>query len=67
MTTQQLKEMTKGMNPAQFEEFLTQNGIESEWMEICITNPNEGTYHVHLMEQNVGVTAWNGSEVEFLD
>lgn len=67
MTTQQLKEMAKGMNPAQFEEFLTENEIMSEWLEICVSNPNEGTYHVHLMEQNVGVAAWNGSEVEFLD
>lgn len=67
MTVQQLKQMTKGMNPAQFEEFLTENEIMSEWLEVCVSDFNDGTYHVYLPEQDISVGAWNGNEIEFID
>lgn len=67
MTVQQLKQMTKGMNPAQFEEFLTENGIVSEWLEVCVSDFNDGIYHVYLSEHDLSVGSFDGNEIEFLD
>ena len=60
-----LLEETKGMTPAQFEKFAEENNIFVEWMEVCVTNFNEGMYEVYLPEYDATIWSVDGSEIQF--
>ena len=61
----QLVEETKGMTPVQFEKFAEENEIFVEWMEVCVTNLNEGMYEVYLPEYDSTLWSVDGSEIQF--
>jgi len=61
----QLVEETKGMTPVQFEKFAEENNIFVEWMEVCVTNLNEGMYEVYLPEYDSTIWSVDGSEIQF--
>ena len=61
----QLVEETKGMTPVQFEKFAEENNIFVEWMEVCVTNLNEGMYEVYLPEYDSTLWSVDGSEIQF--
>jgi len=61
----QLVEETKGMTPVQFEKFAEENEILVEWMEVCVSNLNEGMYEVYLPEYDSTIWSVDGSEIQF--
>jgi len=65
LSIETLIERTNGMNPEEFEDFADNNGIEVEWLEVCVTNYNEGLYNATLPQYgDVNVFAVNGSSIE---
>jgi hypothetical protein len=65
MNVETLIERTNGMTPMEFENFADNNGIEVEWMEVCVSNYNEGLYNAILPQyEYVNVFAMNGSPIE---
>jgi hypothetical protein len=65
MNVETLIERTNGMTPIEFENFADNNGIEVEWMEVCVSNYNEGLYNAILPQyEYVSVFAMNGSPIE---
>jgi len=65
ITLQQLIKETAGMNPVQFEAYCETNGIQTEWLDVTLTDFNEGFYNVTLPDYNDrSVFASDGSEVE---
>jgi len=64
-TIQKLVEETKGMTPVQFEKFAEDNKIFVEWMEVCVTNLNEGMYEVYLPEYDTTIWSVDGGEIQF--
>ena len=58
--------VTAGMNPVQFEAHCDINQIQIEWLEVCLTDFNDGLYNVSLPAYNdVNVFALNGSAIDF--
>jgi hypothetical protein len=65
MNVETLIERTNGMTPLEFENFADDNGIEVEWLEVCVSNYNEGMYNATLPQyEYVNVFAMNGSPIE---
>jgi len=65
ITLQQLIKETAGMNPVQFEAYCETNGIQTEWLDVTLSDFNEGFYNVTLPDYNDrSVFASDGSEVE---
>ena len=65
MNVETLIERTNGMTPIEFENFTDSNGIEVEWLEVCVSNYNEGMYNATLPQyEYVNVFAMNGSPIE---
>ena len=61
-----LIESTNGMNPVQFEAYCEANGIFIEWLDVTLTDFNDGFYNVILPDyDNVEVFASDGSAIEF--
>lgn len=61
-----LIENTKGMNPNQFEAYCEANGIQNEWLDVTLTNFNDGVYHTMLPEyRSRCVYSFNGGPIEF--
>ncbi len=57
---------TTGMNPVQFESYCETNGILIEWLDVTLTDFNDGLYHVTLPAYNWRcVSSVNGSPIEF--
>ena len=60
-----LIESTNGMNPIQFETYCETNKIQIEWLDVTLTDFNEGFYNVTLPDYNdANVFASDGSAVE---
>jgi hypothetical protein len=58
-------EETAGMNPVQFEAYCDTNGIQTDWLEVCVSDFNYGYYNVTLPDFNdMNVFASDGSAVE---
>ena len=54
------------MNPVQFEAYCEANGIFIEWLDVTLTDFNDGFYNVILPDyDNVEVFASDGSAIEF--
>jgi hypothetical protein len=65
ITLETLMNETTGMNPVQFEAYCETNGIQTEWLEVCITDFNHGFYNVALSDyDDANVFAIDGSAVE---
>ena len=65
ITLEQLIKETAGMNPVKFEAHCEANGIEIEWLDVTLTDFNEGFYNVTLPDYNdANVFASDGSVVE---
>ena len=55
---------TAGMNPVQFEAHCDNNGIQTEWVDVCVSDFNYGFYNVTLPDYNdTNVFANNGSTI----
>ena len=66
ITLEQLIKETAGMNPVQFETYCETNGIQTEWLDVTLTDFNDGFYNVILPDyDNVEVFASDGSTIEF--
>lgn len=64
-TLEHLIQTTTGMNPVQFETYCDTNEIQTEWVEVCVSDFNYGFYNVTLCGYNdANVFANNGSAVE---
>ena len=62
---QTLIESTNGMNPVQFEAYCETNGIFVEWLDVTLTDLNDGFYNVTLPDYNYAeVFASDGSPIE---
>ena len=48
ITLEQLIKETAGMNPVQFETYCETNGIQTEWLDVTLTDFNEGFYNATL-------------------
>ena len=60
-----LIESTNGMNPIQFETYCETNKIQIEWLDVTLTDFNDGFYNVILPQYgNVEVFASDGSPIE---
>lgn len=65
MNIETLIENTNGMTPNQFESYCDSNGIYIEWLEVTLSNFNDGVYFVTLPDyENANVYAVNGSAIE---
>lgn len=65
ITLEALVEATKGMNPVEFEAYCESNNIFIEWMDVTITNFNDGVYNAVLPDYNdASVFAMDGEVVE---
>jgi hypothetical protein len=65
ITLKQLIKETTGMNPVQFQAYCETNGIQTEWLDVSLTDFNEGFYNVTLPDYNdVNVFACDGSIVK---
>jgi hypothetical protein len=54
------------MNPVQFEAYCETNGIQTEWLEVCVSDFNHGFYNVTLPDYNdANVFAGYGSAIKF--
>jgi len=61
-----LKNETTGMNPVQFEAYCEANGIFIEWLDVTLTDFNDGFYNVTLPDYEYAeVFASDGSVIEF--
>jgi hypothetical protein len=57
---------TTGMNPVEFEAYCDNNQIQIDWLDVTLTDFNDGFYNVSLPDYNdINVFASNGSAVEF--
>jgi len=66
MTRESLMNATAGMNPVQFEAYCNNNNILTEWLEVTLTDFNDGVYHITLPKMGWRcVIAYNGSPIEF--
>lgn len=66
ITLETLMNETTGMNPVQFEAYCEKNNILVEWLEVCITDFNDGVYNVALSDyDDVSVFAVDGSTILF--
>jgi hypothetical protein len=64
MSIETLIERTQNMTPIEFEDFADNNGIEVEWMEVCLTNYNDGLYQATLPQYgDAYVEAVDGSNI----
>ncbi len=67
MSIETLIERTQNMTPIEFEDFADNNGIEVEWMEVCLTNYNDGLYHATLPQYgDAYVEAVDGSNITII-
>ena len=65
-TLETLMNETAGMNPVQFEAYCERNSILVEWLDVTLTDFNDGFYNVTLPAYNdVNVFASDGSVIEF--
>jgi len=64
MKLEQIMNETAGMNPVEFETYCETNGIQTEWLDVTITDLNDGFYNVTLPEYDAEVFANDGSEIE---
>jgi hypothetical protein len=66
ITLQTLMNETTGMNPVQFEAYCETNGIQTEWLEVCVSDFNHGFYNVTLPDyEDANVFAGYGSAIKF--
>jgi hypothetical protein len=67
MSIETLIERTQNMNPVEFEDFADNNGIDVEWLEVCLTNYNDGLYHATLPQYgDAYVEAVDGSNITII-
>ena len=65
ITLEALVKATKGMSPVEFEAYCENNNISIEWLDVTITNFNDGVYNAVLSDFNdANVFAMNGEAVE---
>jgi DNA-binding phage protein len=65
MSIETLIERTNGMTPIEFENFADDNGIEVEWLDVTLSNYNDGFYNAILPQyEYVSVFASDGSSIE---
>jgi hypothetical protein len=65
-TLETLMNETAGMNPVQFEAYCERNSILVEWLDVTLSDFNDGYYNVILPDyNNVNVFAIDGSVIEF--
>ena len=48
MTLEQILAKAEVSTAAQFEQFLTDNKIKNTWLEVCLSDYNEGYYNITL-------------------
>ena len=66
ITIQTLIENTNGMNPVQFESYCETNGIYIEWLDVTLTDLNDGFYNVILPDyDDAEVFASDGEAIQF--
>ena len=66
LTLQNLMIATDGMSPVEFEAYCDHTQIQIEWLEVCLTDFNDGLYIVSLPAYNdVNVFALNGSAIDY--
>ena len=65
MSIETLIEKTNGMTPVEFENFADDNGIEVEWLDVTLSDYNDGFYNATLPQYNgADVFSLNGSPIE---
>ena len=64
--TLRLRMDTRDMNPIQFEAYCEANGIFIEWLDVTLTDLNDGFYNVILPDyDDMEVFAIDGSAIQF--
>ncbi len=48
MTLDQILVKAKNSDAVEFDKFLTENKISNTWLDVCITNYNEGYFNITL-------------------
>ena len=56
---------TTGMNPVEFEAYCDNNQIQIEWLDVTLTDFNDGYYNVYLPNYAKGVMFIDGKLEEF--
>jgi hypothetical protein len=61
MTTQEIiqKASSKGMDAVKFDKWLDKNNISNEWLDVCLTNFNDGYYNI-LLEDDTNILFVDG-------
>ena len=61
MTTQEIiqKASSKGMDAVKFDKWLDKNNINNEWLDVCLTNFNDGYYNI-LLEDDTNICFVDG-------
>ena len=63
-TLEQLIQETAGLTPSQFENYCDTNGIQIEWLDVCVSDFNNGFYNVTLPDyEDANVFASDGSTI----
>jgi hypothetical protein len=66
LTIETIIEETTGMLPSQFEDYCESKGILVEWLEVTVSDFDDGYYNVILPEyDDVGVFSSHGLPIEF--
>jgi hypothetical protein len=66
ISLEELMNDTTGMNPVQFEAYCDTNQIQIEWLDVTLSDFNDGFYNVTLTGYNdINVFASDGSPIEF--
>jgi hypothetical protein len=61
MTTQEIiqKANSKGIDAVKFDKWLDTNNINYEWLDVCLTNFNDGYYNI-LLEDDTNILFIDG-------
>jgi hypothetical protein len=64
-TINQIVEFATSTDAVGFENYCTENRIMVEWLDVTLTDMNEGYYNVYLPIYDMGVMYYNGKLEEF--
>ena len=60
ITLNEIIDFAENNNAAEFNEWCESQGIDLEWLDITLTNINEGYYNVILSDYDLNVMYYNG-------
>lgn len=60
ITINQIKEFATNHNAVEFDKWCDENKVFVEWLDVTLTNLNDGYYNVYLPNYAIGVQFYDG-------